>query len=657
MRLQKITMILRFALLIAIFWGKLAVAEKDSVFLNYTGQVSVNNSFAKSFLFENSSEVGAYRINFSSLDSRAAGKAWENEFPIFIVVEQNEQIMSWQIPFFVDRDQAYLTSERTLCPDEFQPKWKCDENGCMLQRTNTEEQIVIKVTTLSRQPMNFSVVGTLLDIDGKEENKFELDIDSLIYFDVSPSSPRVFSTKVPDNVERIMVELNSNSTICAYLSVHPSQCPISDLVSNINYGSYYQTVTLKGAIDVDLSIPPFSQEKQFFIIVLVLPSDNLCKSKNERNATQPTLFRSDRDRLKNFSLKIIESISSLEYILAFTVPLGVYLCFIIGTILVIKTKICKCVQIDYSGYENLVESADGNAVSINSLQQRNADSGGIDFNIEAPEIEPSLVSSFDPSTSRIIEEEPGNATTHNPFYSPHRLKHKASINSENSSLDEQDVDFVNDHASESSVIRSKPDLHVADLCLLPLSKLKALDQQYPMSLITAVIFYSLPAAQLVLAYQLQLQHSGNEDLCYYNFRCSHPFKIFSDFNHIISNMGYIILGVLFLLIVLSRGLTSRKEKKLIESMLPRTVSGRSVNLCEERGLPEQFGLLYSLGLALIVEGFMSAAYHVCPNRSNFQFDTAFMYLIAGLGTLRLYQSRHPDIHPKVNGRSRGSLGV
>lgn len=67
-----------------------------------------------------------------------------------------------------------------------------------------------------------------------------------------------------------------------------------------------------------------------------------------------------------------------------------------------------------------------------------------------------------------------------------------------------------------------------------------------------------------------------------------------------------------------------------------------------------------------MEGLLSACYHVCPNYTNFQFgecrpgaapgaapspadrcrpaDTSFMYMIAGLCMLKLYQKRHPDIN-------------
>ena len=58
-------------------------------------------------------------------------------------------------------------------------------------------------------------------------------------------------------------------------------------------------------------------------------------------------------------------------------------------------------------------------------------------------------------------------------------------------------------------------------------------------------------------------------------------------------------------------------------------------------------MYYAMGLALIMEGIMSGCYHVCPNHTNFQFDTAFMYTIALL-ILEVAQ-------PLVNRTSRSQL--
>ena len=56
-------------------------------------------------------------------------------------------------------------------------------------------------------------------------------------------------------------------------------------------------------------------------------------------------------------------------------------------------------------------------------------------------------------------------------------------------------------------------------------------------------------------------------------------------------------------------------------------------------------MLHVAGLALIAEGFMSVAYHMCPGKTNYQFDTTFMFVLAGLGIFKLLESRSPDKHP------------
>ncbi|NWH41152.1 SIDT2 protein, partial [Chloropsis hardwickii] len=126
--------------------------------------------------------------------------------------------------------------------------------------------------------------------------------------------------------------------------------------------------------------------------------------------------------------------------------------------------------------------------------------------------------------------------------------------------------------------------------------------------------------------------TGNQDICYYNFLCAHPLGNLSAFNNILSNLGYILLGLLFLLIILQREINYNR------ALL------RNDAHALECGIPKHFGLFYAMGTALMMEGLLSACYHVCPNYTNFQFDTSFMYMIAGLCMLKLYQKRHPDIN-------------
>ncbi|CAB4061961.1 unnamed protein product [Lepeophtheirus salmonis] len=44
-----------------------------------------------------------------------------------------------------------------------------------------------------------------------------------------------------------------------------------------------------------------------------------------------------------------------------------------------------------------------------------------------------------------------------------------------------------------------------------------------------------------------------------------------------------------------------------------------------------------------MEGVLSGCYHICPTAENFQFDTTFMYVLAVLVFLKVFQFRHPDI--------------
>lgn len=185
--------------------------------------------------------------------------------------------------------------------------------------------------------------------------------------------------------------------------------------------------------------------------------------------------------------------------------------------------------------------------------------------------------------------------------------------------------------------------------------------------------------------------TGNQDICYYNFLCAHPLGnlrwgpckllgggvenrasvetplgrkepmcfmclsscLLSAFNNILSNLGYILLGLLFLLIILQREinhnrallrndvyalvrscglkgssptlgqaepsfttiLTSPSQTFSLPSCLPTSTS----LFFQECGIPKHFGLFYAMGTALMMEGLLSACYHVCPNYTNFQF--------------------------------------
>ncbi|KAJ8920109.1 hypothetical protein NQ315_011765 [Exocentrus adspersus] len=141
---------------------------------------------------------------------------------------------------------------------------------------------------------------------------------------------------------------------------------------------------------------------------------------------------------------------------------------------------------------------------------------------------------------------------------------------------------------------------------------------------SVALFYSIPVIQLGFIYQRIVNQTGNQDMCYFNFLCAHPALGFSDFNHIFSNVGYVIFGIIFNFVIIDR----------------HTI----IKIRSSKGIPVHYGLYHAMGVALIVEGVLSACYHICPSQSNYQFDTSFMYIMAVLCMVKLYQNRHPDIN-------------
>uniref|UniRef100_A0A673A1T5 SID1 transmembrane family, member 2 n=1 Tax=Sphaeramia orbicularis TaxID=375764 RepID=A0A673A1T5_9TELE len=204
--------------------------------------------------------------------------------------------------------------------------------------------------------------------------------------------------------------------------------------------------------------------------------------------------------------------------------------------------------------------------------------------------------------------------------------------SELDSVEEDDYDTLDDIDSDKNIVRTKKFLCVSDLARKDKRILSKKYQIYFWNIATIAVFYALPVIQLVITYQTVVNVTGNQDICYYNFLCAHPLGALSAFNNILSNLGYVMLGLLFLLIVLKRDIVHN-----------RALVRNDVNALE-CGIPKHFGLFYAMGTALMMEGLLSACYHVCPNYTNFQFDTSFMYMIAGLCMLKLYQKRHPDIN-------------
>jgi hypothetical protein len=139
---------------------------------------------------------------------------------------------------------------------------------------------------------------------------------------------------------------------------------------------------------------------------------------------------------------------------------------------------------------------------------------------------------------------------------------------------------------------------------------------YPKILLIIGCYYLLPAIQYVF-----FQAYDNNVECYYNFKCKRDLDGIPAFNNIISNIFYVFFGLLFIVIV----------------RLSWKFSTDGIN---SLGVHKDPSLYYSLGIVLILEGLSSSAYHVCPSKLNFQFDTTFMFIGSALMGITLYSKRN-----------------
>ena len=213
---------------------------------------------------------------------------------------------------------------------------------------------------------------------------------------------------------------------------------------------------------------------------------------------------------------------------------------------------------------------------------------------------------------------------------------------EHSKVDRTDSYFVEKEdvpdVTAVNISRLKSTLYVSDLCEkldIP-ERSKSVYQKSNLfmgNFLLMSIFYSLAVLQLAFQSAAKQTNTGNNDICYYNTLCQKPLGPFLDFNHFFSNLGYVVFGVIFICIVYFK-----------HQRLEKCKQNNADNFVENKhGIPHQYGIYYTMGGALAMEGLMSACYHVCPTSISFQFDTTFMYLMAILMYIKLYQNRHPDI--------------
>ena len=187
---------------------------------------------------------------------------------------------------------------------------------------------------------------------------------------------------------------------------------------------------------------------------------------------------------------------------------------------------------------------------------------------------------------------------------------KAQNDAELSQQGEQHQQSQSDAASEEDALISGQKPITCCEALLHWFKHDTTTYSYTAGIVGFMLM--IGAGQFVFANWHLMREEGDRDNCYYNDFCYRVSKWHDiPFNLMISNLVYIIHGLILGIFV-----WFWEAKRFTEL---RNIS-----------------IGYAFAWAMIFEGLFSLVYHLCPSKLTFQFDTAFMFVIAGLIVISLY---------------------
>lgn len=510
-----------------------------------------------------------------------------HDWPLLVVFREQLAIVSAQLPVKLQESYLYNSIARTLCP-------------FVVDKNDANDSSFLSVEFSSYRPADFSFSASLVW-------DFQLKLGQNKKIVASPSEPVYLEFKFPEKLDSVMVKVTSDESYCMTVSVQPIGCPVFDLENNVISVGLHQTMTKNASIAVQKKFL-----EKFYVVFVVHPNDDACSDMKTIRPNKPTL---QGQRRKQFQVQVTDLPTDESYI----VPVGVFLILIIVIYIA-----CAIFMISMGRYEKITSETFGReALSVMSSHDA-----------EDPLLDSQYVEQY--GAIEVIEDRLGDVNTEDELSRPGPSQ-RATTPRTASETTEDENDLLDDRFCEKAIVRSKFHLTVADLSLKTWKQRDRKYTRYTWSLLTIALFYGLPVVQLVLTWLNTVHISGDLDLCWYNFLCARPMLGFFAFNSIFSNIGYVLLGALLLIMV-------KDKERLHRSVLSKL--RRSMDV--EFGIPMHNGLMYAIGIAIMMEGVMSASYHVCPSSSNYQFDTSFMYMIGALGMLKIYQLRHPDVNANAH---------
>ncbi|ULT88422.1 hypothetical protein L3Y34_007552 [Caenorhabditis briggsae] len=178
--------------------------------------------------------------------------------------------------------------------------------------------------------------------------------------------------------------------------------------------------------------------------------------------------------------------------------------------------------------------------------------------------------------------------------------------------------------NEIAVIPEEENLQVQEIEPIPIKQdslsLHGQMFKYPVALIlpvlmhTGVEFHNFTTSTM----------ANRDEMCFHNNACAKPLGELRSWNNMISNIGYAIYGLVFIMVTMCR--RWRHHSPLV-------------------GTYECTLLDITIGLFMILQAIASATYHICPSDIAFQFDTPCIQVICGLLIIRQWLVRQESPSP------------
>lgn len=619
--------------------------------------------------YESEPEKHIFQVDARSEDAT-------ERYPVDITVRQFGRMIAFQLPS-IEKSQSenqehilYSRQERSI-------------DLCPLDHIDSENSTVtISISTFSDKEVD---VDIKVRIKGRGIDWIQTtDTNGISYTShtsIHPASSKIrfFDTSLLQTDSIIIkVQTRDNSDcLCSIISIQQPKCPFHDDVGGAQRFGVWSTMLDQGTV----IIHPYEYPDGFIIVLVASAQESVCR--NPPICSFKNIKNGIKEPTKRVTITVGSNGSDSDYALATLTIIGLYilifiLTFILSFLFTFKYKYADFEYIVKQIEETVVDYSTQYSTVFRRTSNGKTISGGLkiagehidqisEVIVGEIDVEPGQINGSESEiTLRKKSENVGNNILNRQSIefidsseafdeltgipSPKPIEGMLASVEEVKEDEEDNDDKIGNTSKQSRLKRHKTYLFVSDLStkLKDPTKTKSVYQKsqlYLGVLFLISLFYSLPVLQMVFSFSYEQGVTGNQDICYYNDLCRKPLGLVRDFNHVFSNLGYCIFGILFMIIVCFKQIKYRKFLNKNESIMK-----------DNYGVPTQYGLYYAMGLALFMEGVMSSCYHVCPTNITFQFDTTFMYLIAVLMFMKLYQVRHADVSANAVGVFFG-LGV